>query len=119
MCDSADYTYDVLTSRQQRARKEHKCCACSETIRRGDVYQRSFACSREGADSYKHCLRCSKMLDAIRDALPSDTAIAWELDCGELWTTAIGDLPEDIAALAFMTADEAQRRLNCRPMEGM
>lgn len=112
MCDEADYSYDVLREQQRRARKEHVCCACSETIRRGDVYQYSYAYSRaynDHPEQYKHCLRCAKMLREILDARRGeDVAVAWQLDCGEDWKDTIGELPEHVAALAFLTRDEIQ-----------
>lgn len=114
MCDDreADYTYDVLEHRRHRARKEHQCCACLETIRKGDVYQSSFAVGyTHEPDRFKHCLRCAAMLDEItkrREGAP----IAWRLDCGEDWRDTIGELPEEVATLAFITADEAQQKLS-------
>lgn len=112
MCDTADYTYAAQNERHPVARKEHVCCACSETIRVGDRYQYT-ACvgGDNGFEHYKHCLRCAKMLSVLMDTLPGDAAIAWELNCGEDWLDTIGELPEEVAALAFMTADEMQQRL--------
>jgi hypothetical protein len=114
MCDTDyDYWYTSEDKREQRARKEHVCCACQDVIRAGDRY-RATRLTSNNADSrfefYKHCLRCAAMLDAIRKERP-DAAIAWHLDCGEDWKDTIGDLPEEIAALAFLTPDAAQQRL--------
>lgn len=114
MCCEADFSYDVLREHHRRARKEHTCCACQETIRIGDVYRYTFAYARnytDKPDQYKHCLRCAKMSDEILAASEPGTAIAWELDCGEDWRDAIGDLPDHVAALAFMTRDEQQALL--------
>jgi hypothetical protein len=112
MCDEAHYNYDVCEHRQHRARKEHQCCACRETIRKGDVYQSSFAVGyTHEPERYKHCLRCAKMLSEILKAVPYNASIAWDLNCGEDWKDTIGELPEEVAALAFMTADDAQQKL--------
>ena len=112
MCDDADYSYAVQSERFPRARKVHLCCACGESIRVGDKYAYSVAIGQEGFDSYKHCLRCYTMLEAIQEAHSrngSEIAIAWELNCGEDWTDAIGELPNEIARLAFLTHDEIQQ----------
>jgi hypothetical protein len=113
MCDDPTYYYMTMDERDQKARKEHICCACKETIRIGDRYRVSRLVSDDPDhrfEFYKHCLRCAAMLDAIRAARP-DAGIRWELDCGEDWKDTIGDLPDDIASLAFMTSDEAQEHL--------
>lgn len=114
MCNEADYCYAVQESVRRKARKPHECCACHEPILPGHVYVRSFAVppahQLESAESYKHCLRCWEILKRIQKERPGD-AIAWRLDCGEYWIDAIGELPDDVAALAFMTADEAQQQL--------
>jgi len=68
MCDDADYSYSVQSERFPRARKEHRCYACREPIRIGDKYAYSVAIGQEGFDSYKHCLRCYTMLEAIQEA---------------------------------------------------
>jgi hypothetical protein len=47
------------------------------------------------------------MLRAVRQQRPND-AIAWELNCGEDWRESIGELPEAVAALAFLTRAEVQ-----------
>lgn len=114
MCDyEYDYTYTTIDPREPRARKQHTCCACDETIEPGQRY-RYTACISDHPDTklehYKHCLRCARILDAVRKERP-DAAIAWRLDCGEDWLDTIGELPDNIAALAFMTADEAQKAL--------
>jgi hypothetical protein len=113
MCDGFDYSYTTMDERDQKARKEHVCCACEDHIRPGDKYRVSRLvsdCPDQRFEFYKHCLRCAVMLDAIRKERP-DAAIHWELDCGEDWLDTIGELPENIEALAFMTPDMAQQLL--------
>jgi len=112
MCDEADYSYAVQSERFPHARKEHHCYACSEPIRIGDKYAYSVAIGEEGFDSYKHCLRCLAILNAISLAhakMGSSVAIRWDLNCGENWLDAIGELPDEIARLAFLTRDEIQQ----------
>lgn len=119
MCESADLDYAHIDENHRRARIEHQCYACRDVIRKGDVYRVTRAIFQDGSDHqyehYKHCLRCAKMLDAVRKKRPDD-AIAWGLDCGEDWKDTIGELPEEVAALAFMTTDMAQQKLN--PIRG-
>lgn len=116
MCEEADYAYAHVDENHRKARIGHVCCACKETIRKGDVYRVTRAISKCGSDHsyehYKHCLRCATMLDAIMEARKGENvAIAWQLDCGEDWKDTIGELPEEVAALAFMSADDAQAKL--------
>lgn len=109
----ADYFYTTMDERDQKARKEHTCCACTEVIQPGHKYRVTRLVSDDPDhkfEFYKHCLRCAHMLDAIRERRP-EAAIAWKLDCGEDWRDSIGLLPEEIAALAFLTPDESQRLL--------
>lgn len=108
MCEEAEELYTMLHSNTVKARKIHQCCACDESIEIGHQYVRTFGLFDGGAESYKHCLRCWAMLEAIRAVSHDNIAIAWQLDCGELWADHFGDIPEDVAKLAFLTQDEAQ-----------
>ncbi len=56
---------DVDTQRQVRARKEHRCHACKETIERGHVYVRHTLIYEGEVDETLRCLRC----DAIYQQL--------------------------------------------------
>ena len=56
---------DVDTERRVRARKEHKCDACGETIERGHVYTRHVLIYARQVDTTIRCLRC----DAIYEQL--------------------------------------------------
>lgn len=119
MCDEADYSYEVLSERRRRARVTHACYACGEVIRVSDVYAATFCVGRDGTESYCHCLRCEAMLKAIRQAhlrQGINIGIEWGLDCGNDWKDVVGDLPDDVAMLAFMTADEMQA--SCAPKDG-
>lgn len=113
MCDEADYNYAHVDENHRKARIAHACYACKDVIRPGDVYRVTRCISDydgHGYEHYKHCLRCATMLDAIRKERPED-AIEWGLNCGESWYDTIGELPDEIAALAFMTPDEQQQTL--------
>lgn len=106
MCD--DWTDAQDLGREWRtARKEHRCYACRESIRPGDRYHISAIVQDGSAESFKHCARCW----AICEALWAEGAgiIDFGLNCGEEWEDNFGELPESVAALAFLTPDEAQR----------
>jgi len=77
----------------RKARVTHVCFGCDETIRTGDRYRYLSGVWDHKGESFKHCIRCAALLDA----LPSGAMLG--LDCGEVWE----DPPEHIAALAFWT----------------
>lgn len=104
MCDAPDEYSDVWNEKQRKARVEHTCCACKETIRRGDVYRVTSSLYDGSWDTWAHCLRCAAMLDALGKRDGGTSAIAMELDCGVVWE----DPPPEVAALAFLTKDEIQ-----------
>ncbi len=110
-CEDAGEYNDFQPETFFRARKEHQCDACHETIRRGDRYLRTNIGYEGAISTYKHCLRCN----AIAQALWKHGAgtIDMNLNCGHTWeeNELLGKLPDDVAALAFLTADEAQALL--------
>lgn len=89
MCDY-DGNAKVVTETVRKAAKQHRCYGCDEAIRPGDRYQYTSGIWEE-PDSFKHCLRCAAMLDALPNGA------IYSLDCGETWI----EPPEHIAALAF------------------
>jgi hypothetical protein len=94
----------------RRARREHRCCACGETIRPGDRYHYLSGIWSGRPDRYKHCARCWHLLKLLEDqttaAADFGEGISLTMDCGELWRDNF-DAPEP-SELAFLTADEAQ-----------
>jgi hypothetical protein len=116
-CNTDGYSNDVETESYHKARKEHVCCACGETIRKGDRYRKTFVVFEGDVDTYKHCLRCATLMDAISKRIRDgernyEEAVAWELDCGHTWQENFDEEPpEEIARLAFLTPDEMQREL--------
>jgi len=107
MCDD-DYEVQIeLQNRWRIARKEQKCFACLETIRPGDRYHLVVQKYKYGGlFTFKHCARCWMILDAIIGA--GAETVQWDLNCGTPWEDAFGPIPEKVAALAFLTPDEAQ-----------
>lgn len=60
MCDQPK-AFNTLT---RKARKDHKCCECQTTIKKGDSYQYSSGVW-DGPDSFKQCLRCFKLSQLV------------------------------------------------------
>jgi hypothetical protein len=83
-----------------RARKPHTCSACSETIPRGYRYKRWALIFDGSAEDIKQCWRCYQIWSAIEDASPNEP-IVFTLDCGESWEDVFGELPAELAELAF------------------
>lgn len=105
MCDD-DYQSVELQSRWQRARKEHQCFACRETIRPGDHYHLTVQ-KYDNLEHFKHCARCWAVVSALLDA--GAHSVQWNLNCGTPYEEAFGEpIPEEVARLAFLTRDEAQ-----------
>lgn len=109
MCDLDLECADHSESVCRRARKEHKCCACGDTIPRGHKYHVEKLIgvgSDAGVETYKHCVRCSMMYELLRRTAQPGDLIDLTLDCGEVW-----DGPEDdpFQLLAFMTPEDGQR----------
>lgn len=111
-------TYDcerftVDRTSQHRARKEHKCCACHGTIHRGELYTYSFTIHDGHAESLRRCARCDAIYEHLCSRHTSGEAWPeWSLHCGHGYDEVFGEEPPpEIAALAFMTAEEvlAQR----------
>lgn len=110
MCADEEWP-SAWRSEWRRARREHRCCACGETVRVGDRYRDTWGVWSGDVDTMKHCARCWTLLQEL-DALGLDPVM--RLDCGET-LESVGVVkrlsPEKLLALhtlAFMTKDEAQ-----------
>lgn len=109
-----DETADVYSESVRKARKEHWCRACQETIRIGDYYSVTAIVGDGNACAYKRCMRCQKIHLHLRSlSTPGDGFWPDErLNCGEEYKQHWGaEPPEEIAALAFKTADEIQEEV--------
>jgi hypothetical protein len=110
MSHAYDETYDVYNESARRARKQHQCDACHETIRAGDLYHVISIVFDGDASSIKRCVRCQRIHLHLRELEPGEMWPNEKLACGEEYREHWGrEPPEEIAALAFMTADEMQR----------
>jgi hypothetical protein len=109
MCDD-DYEPAALDVRKwMTARQAHRCCACKEAIRKRDRYHLTVCVQERGdrPDRWKHCARCWMICEALWEANEGG-GIDLELNCGETWADHFDDEPSE---LAFMTPDEAQKKL--------
>lgn len=109
-----DGTCSVWEQRQHRARKQHCCDACGETIRIGDVYTAHFDVFEGETRSVKRCARCEIIYQHLlkRCEDPNVSAPDLKLNCGHDYEEVHGvPPPDDIARLAFMTQDEIQAEL--------
>lgn len=97
-----------------RARKEHTCCACKSTIRKGDLYVRASSGWEGQVETWKRCGRCQKTLEHLRKLCNGDNEMQprEDLGCGLKYEAEWGGAPPaEIQALPFMTADEASELL--------
>jgi hypothetical protein len=115
MCDIDDDGPDAWQSTWRKARKEHACCACRETIRSGDVYRVSSGVWDGTPATFKHCARCWAIHEMLDEA--GVEGVRLDLNCGETIESAgvADDLTDEqieaFHALAFVSADEMQRRI--------
>lgn len=108
MSVSCDGQYSVYDETDRTAKKEHACSACGRSIAKGESY--TVICTMyEGCVShYKRCAGCQATHEHLRD-LCWDEGDCWpdeELNCGKLYGDEWGDVPDEIAALAFATPGE-------------
>jgi hypothetical protein len=90
-----------------RARATHRCVGCQELIRPGHTYVRHSVLYDGSWSTYKQCLRCDAIAEAILTNASPGTTIAFELDCGSTWKDAFeADPPEALQALAFWLPGE-------------
>lgn len=89
------------------ARKAHRCEACGEQISAGHRYHRGVQKYEGQMNTFRHCARCWALVECILAAGAS--SVQWDLRCGVSWQEAFEkEPPDEVAALAFMTQDEAQ-----------
>lgn len=120
MSESCDEYCSVHRHKVVKARKEHKCTACRAAIHPGDYYATVFACSPDGSDSYKRCGSCEvtwqhlkKLCDEDNRRPESDGCLypMEDLGCGKRYEDEWGDIPDEIAALPLLSAEERGRLL--------
>ena len=110
MCYGDDDAGTDLEYVWRKARKEHRCYSCRRAILPGHRYHRSAQVYDGKVDGFAHCPRCWAIVEALFKA--GAETVQWDLACGTPWPETFGaDPPDDVAALAFITADEAQKTL--------
>lgn len=112
MSYSYEEVYQVYNETFPCARKAHACDACRRTIRPGDVYTRVFILFDGTKRTVKRCLVCQAIHHHLRQLCPNEVWPDERLNCGETYEDEWGKPPPDeLVAVAFMTADEAQKQL--------
>lgn len=110
MSHSCDEYYDVYNEKTRTANKEHTCDACEETILKGHRYTVVSWVFEGSAESCKRCMKCQALHLHLRKLEPGEMWPSERLDCGRDYKEHWGkDPPPEIAALAFMSQDEAQK----------
>lgn len=119
MSHGIDSSYAAYEETCRRAKKEHRCSACSAAIQPGHRYFYVFTIWEGSHRTYKRCVRCQRMHEALRAICLKETfGEEWPneaLDCGHEFKERWGhDPPEWLARLAFLTDDEAQKELEVK-----
>lgn len=104
----------------RKSRKEHRCCACKQTIWVGETYAVHKECFGDHVWTYKRCGSCQIVYAhlcamATRNEDGFGGGEEWpdpELNCGHEWSDLHEQpLPEHLAATAFWTPDERSAAL--------
>jgi len=61
VCDVDHDPASVLEEKMVKARKEHECCECGETIKRGERYELVKGCWDGSWGTYKTCEPCVRI----------------------------------------------------------
>lgn len=110
MSHLVDETYSVYSESRRSARKRHACSACRDAIEPGHRYVSVFIVFDGESRAVKRCLRCQAIHEHLRSLCTRDGDL-WpdeSLDCGLDYVSEWGELPDDIAALAFQTGADMQ-----------
>jgi hypothetical protein len=109
-----DDAADVYNETIRKARKEHRCDACSGSIKPGAIYSYTAALFDGGWQTATRCGRCETIYRHLEQKMRGnyEEYPHWHLDCGhgyrDRWDE---EPPPEIAALAFLTDEEAGRLL--------
>lgn len=104
-CDYNDWDMPTIyRENMQRARKEHKCSECGESIMPGDTYRYIFGVWDDKPDTFHQCLPCVRV---------------WEhygsMGCcpylGGLWETVSEIIEADESRAIRELSDEARKEL--------
>jgi hypothetical protein len=116
----AEEPYDLYKETPVRSRKDHRCSACKQTIPPKVTYWKIVVVFDGTLESLKRCSRCQKLhkhlreLGRERDMWPDE-----RLACGKLYQDEWGDVPVEIAALAFeLPGDQKDEQQEEEQQEG-
>jgi len=111
----------VANRRIRRARKQHTCCACDRAIEPGQLYSYNFLVWGGDTETYRRCGACEVTWQHLLELCEEwnrrrffderrypDEELKCGLKYGDEWD---GDPPVEIAALPFISADEASALL--------
>ena len=121
MCRWGDESVQMLSERNPKARKDHRCSECGRSIAKGETYRAETWLWEGDLDSAKvcsHCLQVRRWLSAACDGwvyseLESDLAEHVTGDEKYLRTSALTRL------LRWMVADWRDRSGDLRPVEAV
>ncbi len=109
-CSDGEYP-DIENERRVRARKEHSCDACKETIERGHLYVKHTLIYEGTVDTTVRCLRCDAIYQQLV-VIHADCCLELpdlSLNCGHEFKERWGkEPPPELARLAFLTPTEMQ-----------
>lgn len=106
MSCSVDGYNSFERSVQRTARKEHRCHGCGEAIKPGHRYNDVAVCFEGEVNAWKHCERCAALHEHLNDILPCDEVAEPDFSCGHTYEELHGELPDEVAALAFWLPGE-------------
>lgn len=116
--DCGEEPVDIYESAVRRSRKDRKCHACRELIRRGDRYHTTRMLFEGQWQHTNRCARCEALVRVLSPLMDDEQVCDPTLDCGHRWEENFGEPPPlAVQALAFLTPGEAQVLLERWPAE--
>ena len=104
MSESCSNYCDVYEVRFRIARRPYQCCACATPIGVGDHYAYVFTLFEGSVRTYRRCGSCELIHAHLVVMCEEQTEEMWpreDLGCVLKYQDEWGELPDDIAALAF------------------
>lgn len=81
-------SYDLISSNELIAKKQHSCFGCCGKINPGDRYLREVGTYYKDFQVLKFCPKCLQYLDQFFDMMRDEWGGSWEFsagDVGEFW----------------------------------
>ncbi len=117
MSEYCEEYVDVAVETTLKARKDHVCDACKRVVRKGEMYVRDSTLFDGAWTVVKRCGACEATYQHLRTKCSDsfDMCPRPDLGCGLRYESEWGPLPDEIAALAFLTNSEASALLEPKP----